>query len=968
MPRPYIQWDPDLLRAKATADVHGPLTIDSESSEALLVDLFARLSVPRIVRDIDVGYVEAEMAASGGSTEPARGLGRFVPTYMPSPFSFYAADPVNGEPMPFDVCDPILMMNEFMHALLGWRAPLRGWTGSVAEGNLRGEWRLRWGDPILREAAEDRGAWTGMTLALYDTKSREIRHLFIVAHGKRPHDANWIYSGAYCEDPNTPGAVTFASVAGDNLDHGFVRVVISGASPWTCTLECSSDGVSWATILTAPVDFLSGIGAGDEGEIALVFAPFLASATVQPAFPGEYTTMEQWVDDIVVPSFSPWVPDVADWTMRDAVAHIFGATPPIGYYNPWIRHPKHDLILMPVGSVGAPVEAPVFVTGFGAGVRFASTSHGFCVANADARLVNDPPSWIIDRVVPCANAFARSAAPFAIALELLPEDMASWPSPANIWKCGTLDLVWDNTDGGRLVAHCYDATLGTLETSVPFLPADRDGVPVVVALAWTGNGSGVSIFGVDPYQLSVVVDGLLSTSVLSPDFSLKDGMSAEVGSTSAGSGDGFIGVLGRVSWFMDVCLDQDLGPAAFAVPSPGFLNPSFEDASASGRPGEAEFWEWRSPTVYAGHWAEFNATSLDLDGWRTAREDFEAAWDDNEDWVSDLVISALAAALFNHDSPTYYGTTESFEIWGFDGGTLGPNWFDSVTFIAPFDEVPPTGFSGWYDYLMGTHVAPLAVESFEEAWGTDPLSSTVQPWWPGTAPGARLYGKPLTFPVTIPPDRDTVVMYRDLDATVHRMVVANGTYATAAALAAAFDFALLGALGASRIVVCEAYTSAQGDGLALSWDGLTLGAESFWFGYAERLRWNDALPLLGFRGIGPEGLVGAVRYPAALLPSVPSGYTAADVFVLDPWTMMDFYTSYDVNCGWFPIPYGMLVGLFDTWFGGDTVIELFSIEGWTGESWVDDLDPGTLTTAMFDSGTSAMEHFNDTTWPDWIWP
>lgn len=970
MPRPYIQWDPDLLRAAATAAIHGPLTLDSAGDLALLPGLFARLALPVAPPDDRVGYQHDEMAQAGGSTDPARGFGRSVPSYMPAGVAFFIADPVHGEPLPSDLCDPILG-RQFPHALLGWRAPLRGWSGSRAEGNFQGEWRIRWGDPVVRNAGDARGAWTGLTLALYHAGLRAVQHLLVVAHGKRRHDGGWSYLAAYLDDPLTPGPVTVATAPADGLDRGYVRAVISGASPWTVNLEYG-DGATWTPLLAVPVDFLSLVPPGGEGEIALVAAPLMAAAEVQPGVPASYPIGDQWVDDLVVPAFAPWVPDVADWSVRDWLERLFGAPPPL-VYDPGLRRPRTDLLLMPGGSVAAPAAAPVYVDGFWAGVRFGAASHAFACGNADARLAAPPtpPLGLVEPLAVCDKNLGGCDAPFAVALEILPEGMSGWPSKARIWAVG--DAVSDPPvapeglglyyDAGRLYARAYSAFTGAwVETSVPFDPGVYEARGVVVALAWTGAAGG--LVGRPNYELRVVVDGIVSAAALVTQFQCTGSEAAVVGAPLPdGTPAGFTGVLGRVAWFAEACSDADLGPAAFAVPGAGFLNPSFEDPSASERPGEAAHWEWRSLQT-AGAWAEYNATDLGLDRWRGAGESFEAGWGGNEGWVDDLVVTALAAALFNAASPTYYGTTESFEVWA------GANWLDAPTFIAPCEEVPPTGFAGWYDALMGTHVAPLAVEGFEEAWGSDPLSAAAQPWWPGTAPAGVLRGAPLTFPVVVPLDRNTVLLYRDLDASVHRLTIPAATYATAAALAAAFDLALAGALGPGRLVVCAAYTSAQGQGLDLRWDGATLGAESVWLGIAESQRWNDVRPLLGFAALGPGGRQGAVRYPRHLLPSPPSGFAVDEVFLLDPWSLLDFYTAFDANCGgWFAIPYGMLGALFDTALGPGTFVELCTLAGWVGPTavWITDLTPGMVAAAMFDSGTTSRETFVDTLWPNWLW-
>ncbi len=391
-----------------------------------------------------------------------------------------------------------------------------------------------------------------------------------------------------------------------------------------------------------------------------------------------------------------------------------------------------------------------------------------------------------------------------------------------------------------------------------------------------------------------------------------------------------------------------------------FLNSEFETVAASGRPGEAEDWTWTSAAA-GSMWAEFNATDPVLIAWLRDIELFAVAWNDVQDWLDALDVDTLEAAIFNAASPTYRSTVELFAIWD------GPNWIESPTFIGPWEETPPTGFSGWYDAAMGTHVAPLEYEMFAEGgWGTDPFGAG---WCGGLSGAAIVRGRPLTFPVTIPTQSRSLVMWVGSLDSVARADIAAGVYADAAALAAAVDAALSSAIGSARTTVCVAYSDAGGAGIALAWDGLTRGAESIWLGRCERLRWHDVRAIIGLDALGDGGGTGAFRFPVTLMAAVPSGYASTDVFAFDPCAQLAYYTAWDAELWWHAVPYGMLEALFDAEAMLPSVLELFRLDTWygAGAEWVDELVPAELVPAMFDGGSTDTEFFDEARWPDWAW-
>jgi hypothetical protein len=467
----------------------------------------------------------------------------------------------------------------------------------------------------------------------------------------------------------------------------------------------------------------------------------------------------------------------------------------------------------------------------------------------------------------------------------------------------------------------------------------------------------------------------------------------------------------------------------------GFENDSFEIAAASGIPGEAEDWTWTAVQA-AVEWAEFNTAALhvayqraregyeagfmvpwswdyadatarlaavgftaaDVDRFAIQRSDdtiwrltnhspitwaqLDTGW--NQDWIAELIATIIGAAEFD-GAPAPLEVM--FEQWNrcvedYDGDTvpdyIGPPWiWTDGNLKRQDDEVlgnlgpDYVGWKGWYDGALSTAQFPIPAERFAEDWGTTPFDMTAARWTGDQAPGGRLRGAALTFPVTIPPSMNVLHLYRQSDDAVLELEITPGEYATAAALAAEVQ----AQWGPATIVTnlsWSAWTDGDDAGIELAWDRVTPGAEMVLLGIAQSRRSNDARATLGLRTFGPQGQIADVRYPAALLVQTPPGTDTDEVFELDGWSQVEFWTDYELRFGfWNPIEYSGIPALFDAGVLTPSVLETFRV--WHGGDivWIAEYDPGDLTAAAFVGGVGAgavFESFENpgTNWPDHI--
>jgi hypothetical protein len=469
-----------------------------------------------------------------------------------------------------------------------------------------------------------------------------------------------------------------------------------------------------------------------------------------------------------------------------------------------------------------------------------------------------------------------------------------------------------------------------------------------------------------------VIDGSAVSVESGIDLYLSEGAFFRVGQNGAGM-DGLACDLGPGAVFGEAITDEEVAGAFVEITGP-FQNPSFEVANADGRPGEAEGWTWTSHQQ-AGGWAEFNASDPDLQAWQRAREDFAAGWDHVEDWIDAWTLGLITAALFNEGVPLFETTTELFALWGWpDAGPatyVGPPWRDAWNMIAPPDELPgATGWTGWYDDLFGGHAYPLESEQFRESWDTDPLSTAAGPWWyPGTGVGGRLRGRPLAWPVTIPPERASLWFLND-SGEVYRAALVPGAYADAPALAAMVNAAIAATVPAGAGLAVLPWSGPAGSGLEFGWDGSshTIG---MWMLCRRALDpWGEARPYLGLSGLGPWGTSSEVVFPAVFATVLPIGVAVTERLLADSWALIDWAWWSDPVLGDMVLEYEQAGALFDTSWSPGTFLERFDLRGWVSPAavWRDHWDPGDLTAALFNAGADNLELFDPAFWPDELFP
>lgn len=589
-------------------------------------------------------------------------------------------------------------------------------------------------------------------------------------------------------------------------------------------------------------------------------------------------------------------------------------------------------------------------------------------------------------------------------------------------------LTWRSANGGELVLKYWDGVaVGWLELTAPLRIDEYDGAIVDIGLCWTGD-HGAPV-GLPNRQLRIVVDGVTVASVLEPALDIHGTSLSSVGSAVSASRHSFTGVWFGGATFCEPTTNTDLVHAFDAEGEGGFENPSFETAATSGQPGEAEGWEWQSFQA-AGGWAEFSAYDAALAAFRGAVEGFEGGWrraaawtyDDeaarlaatgftaadvgqaahqrdidrnyiltdhspitwvesavggNQGWMADLADVALEAAVFNSGVPSYEGTVEHFSIWGQTWDLMvwsGRPWLDAYNLIPPCTDTlgpfgGPTGFDGWFDHLFSTNLDPIAVESFEEAWGNDPMSTSGgQRWQADTAPGGRIRGKALTFPLTIPPNENRLIILTD--ATTPAMFsLPAPTYASLASLVVALN-ALVTAHLPGLGIEFGSWADGDSEGLTFGWDGSTSCAIWFAFATLEASMFKDARAKLGLRSFSPGGNFTGVGIPAWWYPTLPAGVDDDDRFLMDSWSANSFITVTDSVLGLVALENDMVAAVFDSAVPDPTFLERFTLEGWVSPSavWILDLSAVLLTQAMFDAGAHDREDFLDTEWPDEMFP
>jgi hypothetical protein len=272
-------------------------------------------------------------------------------------------------------------------------------------------------------------------------------------------------------------------------------------------------------------------------------------------------------------------------------------------------------------------------------------------------------------------------------------------------------------------------------------------------------------------------------------------------------------------------------------------------------------------------------------------------------------------------------------IYGeFAGGTVAAGtaelfdwreWADAGTVAA---GGPRSEFASWYDKLVGTPpppppVAPVwpdYIETFDDGWGNEWLSSyaagvaTPGAWKPpGVTPGARIVGRPLTFPVTILANRARMAIYSETDATWYVLALTPGTYATQAQLHVELT-ARLAACG----ITDDLNWGFDGDALTLGWNGAHPGSGAVHLGAPRGifLADQDARPTLGLWPLAADPGAARVAVPAGFYAGDPvAAWDTDDAYGVDPFSRLVFAAVQDPALGtWFAPCNGDLPALFNT--------------------------------------------------------
>ncbi len=1046
MARPFNRWDPSVnvdLHVKA-AD--GPLVVSGGADPNWPLFVKPWIS-PVLFQDNIVGYLNELLFTVG--VDPQDGAQASGYQYMPQRLTFFVADPANGEPLPLDLSDPLGGFS-WPFFTLGHRLALRGWIGTVND-SLNVDMQVRWGDGTIRGLGDSRGAWTGASVAVMNMATLAADHFLYALHGKRLGDVNWEHRGAHIDAPIAAPAATETVLGPWNaVDSGRTRVLVTGGMvAWTLTVQHWDPGVpGWVDIHSVIQDIRNHAVPGLEDAFGLVGFLFHGATKVRPGvIPSPAPLQDTFFRHVEVSQFEPWTLDVATWGIREfmaAVEWITGVPPHL--FAEEQRVPATDIIHTPLSTATAPEKLREYDDEGGWGIRFGPNTILAMTGYEDRRLLTATYPTATESVPVCLaddDGPYGSDLPWAYVGRYKLEDMASWGGnrclvsfgriylPAPNAVLNGIGLLWRPTNGGELVLRWYNGAAPWQEVVAPFRHADYEADVVDVGFAWTGGNSGST--GLPVHQLRIVVDGVTLASIDLDPFGLTLGINGSIisciGTANPVQMQSFKGLWFGGATFIEAVDDGDLLHAFDPAGSEGFINPSFETSAESGRPGEAENWEWRA-VQQEGGFADFSEYRPDLAPYRRGRETFEGGWlrdfawayadeaarlaavgftaDDvgsaawqidpnvnfiltdhapitwvqsevgeNQGSIDDLSDAAVAAALYNGGIENFEGTVEHFDLWGrvWDMMTWsGPPWFDVYNLIPPCEDTlgpfgGPTGFDGWYDHVTATNLDPLCVESFEEAWGNDPMSTAGgQRWQPDTVPGGTMRGEAITFPLTVPPNENQIVILTDVSDPKMFSLPAND-YADLATLVVDLNV-LVGVHLAGLGLEFGSWSSATEEGLTWGWDGVT--AVAIWFGFAalESDPWKDMRSALGLRSLSPGGNYTGVGIPAWIYSTLPAGVAATDHFLLDSWSANSILISVDPVLGVVVLENDMVGAIFDAAVPDPTLLERFTIEGWIDPAavWISDLSLVATTTALFDTGTHDREDFLDTEWPDELYP
>jgi hypothetical protein len=1009
----------------------GPLIIDvpNEINVALLDSLVGHACAQPMLDDAAVGYLETIGRASG----TGQNTGLRIEQYrdMVNNLTFYGADAVNGEPLPFDSCDatPIPWSLQVPYITLGYRALLRGYVASMVEGNLAADVNYTWSDGAgSRDTLATRGGYIGALLRVMGVEPGSdptMHYTYAVAHGKRPTtDANWYYHPGKI-DPITATPGTPSPRNGTSGDQ--IRLVTFGGPPtWTILLQRWVVS-TWQMLYTTSDNLQSQQSPGYESYMGIVMELIAGGAAVQSAPPTGDPDQPVWFNRLELAQFEPWVIDKSSWGYREWDRHWEWLSGPYTSYFIPRRRPVMDLQHVPMSLTGAPTA-----------LRYSDPDIGVCVEFNRATWLFAAPPWDMTGMLYTTGGLVHAAvcdegsygyqAPFAMLGRFRFRYMTTWETTriimgaGEIWAAspGTangMGLQWEPSGGGvgKLVARAYDTTASQwVTTEYAFDADDYDNRPVDIAFAWSGS-RGATI-GRPNYELRIVIDGITVASTTNEDIRLLGSKNITIGTYQGAqptpAQHSFEGLLREAMAFGDAVTDADLREAFATVPA--LDNPSFEIADGSGRPGEAAGWLWHS-VQQVGGWAPFNTYRADLEQWWTAQEEFGAGFRFPYTWNYADAMERLAATGFvatdvgktawQRDDDSYWKLDNHSPItWSELDIETNEHWastLDALTTVVAqfnigstfegtkeeFDQWVFASYTGipWLDAY--TLTAPWQDDVGFDGWydadtGTSlyplPVDAFGEGW--GTDPLSTVAGVRWASgncpggilrgnPLTFPLTIRPSQARLILYADYRQVYVVNLTDGI---------YATASAL-ATMIQAAWALVRESGIGLSFSsWeDGNESGIAFGWngdpttimvmFGALASDRHHDARAVLGLSTLGPAGQMGRLVMPASVIDVQPSWVDAEDEYWLDVWSTTEFYTEID------PYITGEMVieyGWESAIFDGETLRERNTLPGWfgAGAAWKSNYDPADLTSAMFDTGLNSVEHFPSANWPDEGYP
>lgn len=1002
MAKPYIFWETSLNADLVTRSSGDPLVISagptsSQADIAKIEKLIAQTSRPVLFDDTEIGYQQS--VSYGQKSAQERGIGIFQGEFLPQSLTF----PAPG-PDPFDLSESF-SSTQFRLINLGFQMMLRGWVGTMLEGGLNGQFVVGLIDEEIRSQGDERGAWTGMTVGLSNRNNDRVDHVFDVLHGKRAADTDWLMHGGHLDRvPGGTEQISESTYSLNSVISSQFRIVISGGSPlWNISCQ-RKDGLNWVDVHTAQVDLRSHVS-GDIANVALAVSMFSATIKNRPGtLPSELASQTIWGRYFELSQFEPWVIDISEWSERGWSKHWQWLTGTYTAYALELMRPKTDLVHFPMGTDNAPAELRASDPELGICMQLGSDTILKAIGISDNRYVDPDVGPGPEPIAVCDIDMFGASAPFAAYSRIKPISLNTLVNERSIFSFGDaynpspsisqngLGLLWrpltGNNTRGKFVAVCFDQIAGKVEfESEEYESGQWSDKAIDIGVAWTGIRGASS--GLPNWQLRVVLNGQTILSGIVDNFYLSNSGTSFVGSD--GTAQALPMLFRSMVLYGEAVTNYEL-EQSFVFTTDSFGNHSFETPSESGRPGEADLWSWISVQTKGG-WAEFNAYDPTLDRWRTDTELFGPGWNELENWINDFESTEYIFALFNGGSELYRAIFEMFGIWGrqWSGGFewSGPPWRDDFVLRQPATDVlgpgdGPSGFNGWYDSSLGTNLLPKLFELFGEAFGTDPFGGLGGPtWYSGTAIDSYQFGKAITEPISIPPDKNKFVVWVDSHGAME-LEITPGEYNSAGHIASHLNTLLAPYYsgGGGNELMFEAWTINGESGLKFGvpesphWP-LYLSAAAM-FGCLESEKSGDARELLGLVGLGPGGRRSDIICTREMLGDL-NGEDSGDIFCLDSWSLLEFtQLPGSGETEKLTAPYGMEFAYFE---GSNEITpveyERFTLVGWFGGGavWLsgfgtgDYPGPGGLSFADFEegTGTSIFEKFNPDNWPEEIW-